>query len=183
MHDFYRRVQAVFEQASSNRHRFCKKYGYSYQTLQACWNSDRLPPGGVLENLAKEFKISLDFLVLGRNTQEIPVDNPILGRLLRYLVQQDSEELARIEGALRMYRAMTQAGSAVQRSTEEPVAGSRDLESLTELLTQLGRHVQASRMSAEDKEAARGMLHRIVLNIFGRDLALAEEWAELEEIE
>jgi transcriptional regulator with XRE-family HTH domain len=183
MHDFYQRVRGVFEQAGSNRHRFCKKHGYSYQTLQAYWNSDRLPPGGVLENLAKEFKISLDFLVLGRNTQEIPVDNPILGRLLRYLVQQDSEELSRIEGALGMYRAMTRTGPAAPRSAEEPAAGSKDLELLTELLTQLARHVKASQMSAEDKEAAQGMLHRLVLNIFGQDLALAEEWAELEEIE
>ena len=70
MHEFYKRIQKVFKQAGSNRNRFCNKYGYNYQTLQAYWSTEKLPQGGVLEDLAKEYNVSLDFLVLGRRTQE-----------------------------------------------------------------------------------------------------------------
>ncbi len=70
MHDFYKRIQKVFKQAGSNRNRFCNKYGYNYQTLQAYWSTEKLPQGGVLEDLAKEYNVSLDFLVLGRRTQD-----------------------------------------------------------------------------------------------------------------
>ena len=65
MHEFYQRIQTVFRQAGSNRHQFCKKRGHKYQTLQAYWNSDKLPSGDVLEDLAKEYNVSLDTLVLG----------------------------------------------------------------------------------------------------------------------
>lgn len=66
MHPFYGRMKLVFKYHKSNRHQFCKKHGYSYQTLQAYWNSDKLPPGNVLESLAREYNVSLDALVLGR---------------------------------------------------------------------------------------------------------------------
>ena len=172
MHDFYSRVRDLFEQAGSNRRRFCLKHRLKYQTLQSYWNTDRLPPGGVLEKLAQDFHVSLDYLVLGRNPPGVPVDNPILGRLLRYLLQQDGEELLRVEGALRMYRALSAPLSS--RSTADP-------EQLTELLTRLARQIQDSGMSSGQKESAVGMLKRIVLNAFGRELEVADDWAELEE--
>lgn len=183
MHEFYRRMQSVFERAGSNRSRFCKKYGYSYQTLQAYWNTDKLPPGNVLEDLAREFSVSLDALVLARNTQELPVDNPLLTRIIRYLVEQDAEELLRIEGALRMYRAMAPTGAAPAPDRGELPARSGKAESLTQLLVELAGHIEASRMSPEDKHASRRMLKRIVVHTYEPALSINEEWAELEEIE
>ena len=183
MHEFYQRMQNVFQRAGSNRNRFCKKYGYNYQTLQAYWNTDRLPPGNVLEDLAREFSVSLDALVLGRNTQELPVDNPLLTRIIRFLVQQDAEELLRLEGALRMYQTMSISRSPAIRNAEEPHDAPEKMESLTELLVQLAEHIKTSRMSPEDKEASTQMLNRIVMDIFERNVAVKDEWAELEEIE
>jgi transcriptional regulator with XRE-family HTH domain len=183
MHEFYRRMQSVFQQAGSNRNRFCKKYGYSYQTLQGYWNTDRLPPGNVLQDIAKEFNVSLDALVLGRNTQELPVDNPVLSTIIHYLVQQDAEELRRIEGALRMYRAMALSGPEPSGRRDGLPARPKEADSLTELLVQLAGHIQSSRMSPEDKEASKQMLNRIVLNIYERNVRVEDEWAELEEIE
>ncbi len=72
MHEFYQRIQTVFRQADSNRHQFCKKRGHKYQTLQAYWNTDKLPSGDVLEDLAKEYNVSLDALVLGRAPRRAP---------------------------------------------------------------------------------------------------------------
>jgi transcriptional regulator with XRE-family HTH domain len=183
MHEFYQRMKSVFERAGSNRNRFCKKYGYSYQTLQAYWNTDKLPPGNVLEDLAREFNVSLDALVLGRNTQELPVDNPLLSRVIRFLVGQDPEELLRIEGALRMYQAMPLSGIMASRGSDQLPERSKTMESLTQLLVELGGHIQTSRMSPEDKQASKEMLNRIVLNIYEQDVAVKDEWAELEEIE
>ncbi len=111
MHEFYKRIQTVFEQAGSNRNQFCKKCGYNYQTLQAYWNTDKLPPGNVLEDLAKEFNVSLDALVLGRRSQDVHLENPIFNRITRFLKQQDDESLLRLEGAIKMFQYITLSGS------------------------------------------------------------------------
>ena len=71
MHEFYTRISKVFQSAGSNRNQFCKKYGHHYQTLQAYWNTDKLPSGNVLEDLAKEYHVSIDALILGRVFQDV----------------------------------------------------------------------------------------------------------------
>jgi hypothetical protein len=65
MHEFYRRAEKVFKLAHSNRRQFCKAQGINYHTLQTYWNTDRLPPGRVLEALAIEYRVSIDALVFG----------------------------------------------------------------------------------------------------------------------
>lgn len=75
MHPFYRRMDSVFRYAGSNRNRFCRKWGFKYQTLQSYWNSDKLPPGDVLEALAREYHVSLDALVLGRAWRAAPAES------------------------------------------------------------------------------------------------------------
>ena len=173
MHEFYNRIQTVMQRAGSNRHQFCKKYGHKYQTLQAYWDTDRLPPGKVLEDLAREFNVSLDTLVLGRRPQELSTDNPIIRGITRFLAQQDEQNLLRIEGAIKMLQYMSLSG---------PDDAANRLESLTDLLTALSRLLQQGNLSREEKESGKEILNRIVLNIFERKIQIRDEWAELEEI-
>lgn len=86
MHDFYDRIDKVFRRAGSNRSRFCRKWGFNYQTLQTYWNTDKLPPGNVLEALAREYRVSLDALVLGR---AFPA--PVAGKATAAEVVDDDE--------------------------------------------------------------------------------------------
>ena len=99
MHKFYERIESVFERHGSNRHRFCKKYGLNYQTLQTYWNTEKLPPGNVLEALAEEYHVSLDTLVLGRMPALVRTRNPHLSRLTLLLEQLSDEDLLRVEPA------------------------------------------------------------------------------------
>jgi hypothetical protein len=183
MHEFYQRVQAVFELAGSNRNQFCRKWGYNYQTMQAYWNTDKLPPGNVLEDLAKEFNVSLDALVLGGTSQDVRVENPKIKSITAFLEQQDEQTLLQIEGTLKMFKYMTLFSSPLPSDSRELVNRSIKMESLTDLLTQLARRIQRGTMSKKDKEASKEMLKQIVLNIYEREVEANEEWAELEELE
>ena len=195
MHEFYQRIQTVFRQAGSNRHQFCKKRGHKYQTLQAYWNSDKLPSGDVLEDLAKEYNVSLDTLVLGGSAQAAHEESPIVNRIVRYVKQLDEVSLLRIDGALQMFQFLLRSGSIAAEppegtagEAEGAVTARPDLEFLppkmehaTELLGELSRLIHRSDMAAKDKTAARAMLQQIVLDIYQREVK--DEWAELEEVE
>jgi len=197
MHEFYKRIQKVFEQAGSNRNQFCKKFSYNYQTLQAYWNTDKLPPGSVLEDLAKEYNVSLDIMVLGRRTQEINAQNPIINRITGFLEQQDVDNLLRIEGAIKMFNHMTSFGSSSSGDINDSgklLAGpnynendkalwAEKLEKLTGLLIKLAQHIQKGNMSKKDKDASKQMLNQIVLNIYEQKGEVKDEWARLEEID
>jgi len=173
MHDFYNRIRIVMERAGSNRHQFCKKYGHKYQTLQTYWDTDRLPPVKVLEDLSREFNVSLDTLIMGRQPQDLSTDNPIIRGITRFLVQQDEQNLLRIEGAIKMLQYMSLSG---------PDDAANRLESLTDLLTALSRLIQEGNLSQQEKESGKEILNRIVLNIFERRIQIRDEWAELEEL-
>ena len=195
MHEFYQRIQTVFRQAGSNRHQFCKKRGHKYQTLQAYWNSDKLPSGDVLEDLAKEYNVSLDTLVLGGSAQAAHEESPIVNRIVRYVKQLDEVSLLRIDGALQMFQFLLRSGSIAAEPPEETaveaqgaVTARSDLEFLppkmehaTELLGELSRLIHRGDMADRDKAAARAMLQQIVLDIYQREVK--DEWAELEEVE
>ncbi len=171
MHEFYNRIQTIMERAGSSRRQFCERHDYKYQTLQTYWNTDRLPPGNVLQDLAKDYSVSLDTLVFG--ARELSSYNPIIQRILRFLARQDEQNLLRIEGALKMLQYMNLAG---------PDDAANRLESLTDLLTGLSRLLQEGNFSPEQKESGREMLNRLVLNLFERKVPIQDEWAELEEI-
>jgi hypothetical protein len=171
MHEFYSRIQTLMQRAGSNRHQFCQKYGHKYQTLQAYWDTDKLPPGKVMEDLAKEYSVSLDTLVFG--ARELSTFNPIIQGIIRFLAQQDEQNLLRIEGALKMLQYMNLAG---------PDDAANRLESLTDLLTGLSRLIQQGNFSPQQKESGKEMLNRLVLNLFERKVQVKDEWAELEEI-
>jgi transcriptional regulator with XRE-family HTH domain len=203
MHAFYQRIQTVFRQAGSNRHQFCRKRGHKYQTLQAYWNTDKLPSGDVLEDLAKEYNVSLDALVLGASAPGAHEENPIVDRIVRTVKRLDEVSLLRVDGALQMFQYLLRSGSLAAESSDEAAPepggappgeahpGGRapaDLELLppkmeqaTELLGELSRLIHRSSMADKDKAAARAMLQQIVLDIYQREVK--DEWAELEEVE
>jgi len=199
MHDFYQRIQTVFRQAGSNRNQFCRKRGHKYQTLQAYWNTDKLPSGDVLEDLAKEYNVSLDALVLGASAPGAHEENPIVDRIVRTVKALDEVSLLRVDGALQMFQYLLRSGSLPAESPGEaasPPGGAlpdgrrpaADLELLppkmeqaTELLGELSRLIHRSGMTDKDKAAARAMLQQIVLDIYQREVK--DEWAELEEVD
>ena len=199
MHDFYKRMQTVFQQAGSNRNQFCKKRGHKYQTLQAYWNSDKLPSGDVLEDLAKEYNVSLDALVRGGSAQGAHEENPIVDRIVRSVKQLDEVSLLRVDGALQMFQYLLRSGSISTEAAGEAASGAEGtvsgsdrtrpdlafmppkMEQATELLGELSRLIHRSSMADKDKTAARAMLQQIVLDIYQREVK--DEWAELEEIE
>ena len=106
MHRFYERMQSVFDRHDSNRHRFCRKHGFNYQTLQTYWNTDKLPPGNVLEALAREYSVSLDTLVLGRMPTPAGARNPRLTRLIGLLQNLNEADLLRVEGAVLLLQSL-----------------------------------------------------------------------------
>jgi transcriptional regulator with XRE-family HTH domain len=204
MHDFYKRMQTVFQQAGSNRNQFCRKRGHKYQTLQAYWNTDRLPSGDVLEDLAKEYNVSLDTLVLGGSAPGAHEENSIVDRIVRSVKRLDEVSLLRVDGALQMFQYLLRSGSLAAEPAGEAASAAggsgaagaalvggqlrADLEFMppkmeqaTELLGELSRLIHRSGMADRDKTAARAMLQQIVLDIYQREVK--DEWAELEEVE
>jgi hypothetical protein len=199
MHAFYQRIQTVFRQAGSNRNLFCKKRGHKYQTLQAYWNTDKLPSGDVLEDLAREYNVSLDTLVLGGSAPGAHEENPIVDRIIRSVKRLDEVSLLRVDGALQMFQYLMRSGSIPAELAGEAASGAEGaasggsrvrpdlpllppkMDQATELLGELSRLIHRSSMADKDKTAARAMLQQIVLDIYQREVK--DEWAELEEIE
>lgn len=185
MHEFYNRIAKVFEKAGSNRNQFCRKYKYHYQTLQAYWNTDKLPSGNVLRDLALEYRVSIDALVLGRTVTGMSEENPVVARIVRFLRRQDEQNLLRIDGALQMFRHLELSGA------QEGAPGGekpRDAEIIPEktmkasrLLAELAQLIRGSGMNDAEKKIARDMMGQVIRNIYEREGR--DEWAELEEIE
>jgi len=117
MHRFYKRIKRVFKYAGSNRNQFCKKHGYNYQTLQAYWNTNKLPPGNVLEDLAREYNVSLDALVMGVVVEPVAVENPVIREITRSLERLGKEDLLRVEGVLQMFEYLNSPDGAKTNQT------------------------------------------------------------------
>ncbi len=197
MHEFYKRMQSVFTQAGSNRNQFCRKRGYNYQTLQAYWNTDKLPPGGVLEDIAQEYSVSLDALVLGRAAPQPEVEDPVIRGIVEFLKQLDSQALQQVQGALKMFRYLTltgPAGETVQAGGPAAVGAAQAVEpggqpselipdkteKALSLLTELSLRIRQSSLGRDDKKICRAILGSVVQNIYEREVK--DEWAELEEL-
>jgi transcriptional regulator with XRE-family HTH domain len=178
MHEFYDRVQKVFKSAGSNRNQFCKKYGHHYQTLQAYWNTDKLPSGDVLVDLAKEYHVSIDALVLGRSPPDVSEENPIIARIVRFLRQQNEQTLLRIDGALQMFGYL--ALSSAKTLAPEEIMPEKT-EKASSLLSELAQLIRKSDMNTDDKKAAKEMMGQVIQNIYEREGK--DEWAELQEVE
>jgi len=178
MHEFYERIQKVFKSAGSNRNQFCKKYGHHYQTLQAYWNSDKLPSGNILEDLAREYHVSIDALILGRSPPDVSEQNPIIGRIVRFLRKQDEQSLLRIDGALQMFGYLSLSGAKTPASEE---ILPEKTERASNLLSELAQLIRNSEMSQSDKKVATEMMGQVIQNIYEREGK--DQWAELQEVD
>ena len=178
MHEFYERVQKVFKNAGSNRHQFCKRYHYNYQTLQAYWNTDKLPPGKVLQDLAKEYHVSIDALVLGKSSLDVSGENPIIGRIVQFLRKQDEQSLLRIDGALQMFGYLALSGAKTPVSEE---IMPEKTEKASGLLSELAQLIRKSGMDEKKKKTAEEMVSQVIMAIYEREVK--DEWAELQEVE
>ena len=131
MHRFYKRIKLVFKYAGSNRSQFCRKLDYNYQTLQTYWNTNKLPPGNVLEDLAREYNVSLDALVMGVAVRPVAVENPVIREISRSLELLGKDDLLKVQGALRMFDYLNRAdGGETDRTvnaTESDSANAEDL--------------------------------------------------------
>jgi transcriptional regulator with XRE-family HTH domain len=161
------------------------KCGYSYQTLQAYWNTDKFPSGKVLEDLAKEYHVSIDPLILGRSPPDLSEENPIIGRIVRFLRQQDEQTLLRIDGALQMFQHLALSSAPPKAASDKPIGDVEIMPEKTEkassLLAELARLIRVSDMNTEDKKVASEMMGQVILNIYQREVK--DEGAELEDIE
>jgi septal ring factor EnvC (AmiA/AmiB activator) len=70
---------------------------------------------------------------------------------------------------------------SIQR--EEPDKIAERMEKLTDLLTELAKHVEGSKMTRKDKEKTKDLLNRIVLNIYEQKVEVKDGWASLEALE
>jgi hypothetical protein len=178
MHEFYERVEKVFKNAGSNRNQFCKKRKHHYQTLQAYWKTDKLPSGNVLEDLAKEYHVSIDALILGRSPLDVSEENPVISRIVRFLRKQDEQSLLRIDGALQMFGYLA-LSSAKTRANEEILP--EKTQKASRLLSELAQLIRKSDMNTSDKKVAREVMSQVIQNIYEREGK--DEWAELQEVE
>jgi hypothetical protein len=65
----------------------------------------------------------------------------------------------------------------------EPDVIAERMEKLTELLARLGKHIEESKMTRKDKEKAKDLLNRIVLNVYEQKVEVKDEWASLEAVD
>ena len=59
-------MDIVLTTRGTNRHSFCKQYGYKPNTLQNYWGTNKLPPGNIVADLCEYVKESADYFLYGK---------------------------------------------------------------------------------------------------------------------
>ena len=109
---------------------------------------------------------------------DVPEENPVIGRIVRFLRQQDERTLLRIDGALQMFGYL--ALSSAKPHADEEIMPAKT-EKASNLLADLAQLVRKSDMNSEDKKSATEMMSEVIQNIYEREGK--DEWAELQEVE
>lgn len=112
MHEFYSRAETEFQKQRKSRNQFCKEKGIPYSSLQIYWNTDKLPLGDMMVDLADYLGVSLDFLVYGKirdtdNTTESIVD---------LIKDTDMEQKIELRGIIKQYLIMNVASQQKKRN-------------------------------------------------------------------
>lgn len=107
--------------------------------------------------------------------RETPFDfrreNPLIVEITRLLPELGEDQLRRVLAVVEsIYRL-------------EPNEIADRMEKLTDLLAELARHIEDSKMTRKDKEKSKDLLNRIVLNVYQQKVELKDEWASLETVE
>jgi hypothetical protein len=122
--------------------------------------------------IADALAVSLEFLVDGRETPfDFRKENPLITEITPMLLELTEEQLRRVLAVVQ----------SIHRHEPDEIA--ERMEKLTDLLTELARHIEASKMSRRDKETSKDLLNRIVLNVYQQKVEVKDEWANLEAVE
>lgn len=169
---FYKRVYVRLIELEQKRSWLLEKTG----TKPSTWNSwekfGRIPPADRALAIADALGVSLEFLVAGR---EGPFDfrrnDPLVVQITQQLPEMNQDQLRRVLAVV----------DTITRNEADEIA--ERMEKLTELLSSLGRRIADSKMTRKDKEKAKDLLNRIVLNVYEQKVEVRDEWATLETVE
>lgn len=169
MEPFHKRVQFRLVELERKRSWLLEQTGIKPSTWNSWEKFGRIPPADRALAIADTLGVSLDFLVAGR---ESPFDfrrnSPLVAQITQQLLGMSDDQLRRVLAVIETI------------SRREPDGVAERMEKLTDLLTNLARHVDSSRMTRRDKEKSKDLLNRIVLNVYEQKVEVKDDWANLE---
>ena len=172
MEAFYKRVYVRLTELERKRSWLLEQTGIKPSTWNSWEKFARIPPADRALAIADALGVSLEFLVAGR---ESPFDyrrnNPRMTQITQQLLYMREDQLQRVLAVVETMR----------RNEVDDIADR--MEKLTDLLMELARNVQASKMTRKDKEKSKDLLNRIVLNIYQQKVEVRDEWARLDDVE
>jgi hypothetical protein len=90
-------MEVVFATRGTNRHSFCKQYGYKPNTLQNYWGTNKLPPGNMVADLCEYVEESADYLLYGKKKQlKTPSEREATKEMIDLLTEEDHITIVRI---------------------------------------------------------------------------------------
>ena len=172
MEPFYKRVHVRLIELDRKRPWLLKQTGITPSTWNSWEKFGRIPPADRALAIADALGVSLEFLIDGRETPfDFRKENPLISEITRLLLELSEDQLHRVLAVV----------ESIHKYEPEEIA--QRMEKLTDLLTELGRHIADSRMSRRDKEKSKDLLNRIVLNVYEQKVEVKDEWASLETVE
>jgi transcriptional regulator with XRE-family HTH domain len=172
MEAFYKRVHFRLIELEQRRSWLLDKTGIKPSTWNSWEKFRRIPPADRALSIADALGVSLEFLVAGR---EGPLDfrrnHPLVVQVTQQLPGMTQDQLRRVLAVV----------DTINR--KEPGEIAERMEKLTEMLATLGRLIDQSKMTRKDKETARDLLNRIVLNVYEQKVEVKDDWASLEDVE
>jgi transcriptional regulator with XRE-family HTH domain len=172
MEPFYKRVHVRLIELDKKRPWLLKQAGIKPSTWNSWEKFGRIPPADRALAIADTLGVSLEFLVDGRETPfDFRKENPLITEITRLLLELEEEQLRRVLAVV----------ESIYRHESDDIA--ERMEKLTDLLTELARHIEESKMTRKDKEKSKDLLNRIVLNMYQQKVEIKDEWASLETVE
>lgn len=172
MEPFYKRIHVRLIELERKRSWLLEQTGIKPSTWNSWEKFGRIPPADRALAIADALGVSLEFLVAGRETPfDFRRNNPLVLRITQQLLEMSEDQLRRVLAVV----------DTICRNEPDDIA--ERMEKLTDLLTELGKHIENSKMTRKDKETSKDLLNRIVLNIYAQKVEVKDEWANLEAVE
>jgi transcriptional regulator with XRE-family HTH domain len=172
MEPFYKRVHVRLIEIDRKRACLLKQTVIKPSTWNSWEKFGRIPPADRALMIADALGVSLEFLIDGRETPfDFRKENPLISEITRLLLELNEDQL----------RSVLVVVESIYKHEPDDIADR--MEKLTDLLTKLGTHIEASKMTRKDKEKSKDLLNRIVLNVYEQKVEVKDEWASLETVE
>jgi len=172
MEPFYKRVHVRLIELDKKRPWLLKQAAIKPSTWNSWEKFGRIPPADRALAIADALGVSLEFLVDGRETPfDFRRENPLITEITPLLLELGEDQLRRVLAVV----------ESIYRREPDEIADR--MEKLTDLLTELGRHIEESKMTRRDKERSKDLLNRVVLNVYQQKVEVKDEWASLETLE